>query len=92
MTPRTTSDTICSRLFEAILQHIPGPTGDPDGILQLLVANLDYSDYLGRLAIGRVFNGTLQLRRRSGHREAGRALPEDTHHQAVLVRRPEARG
>ncbi len=38
-------------LFDAIVQHIPPPTGDPDGTLQLLVANLDYSDYLGRLAI-----------------------------------------
>ncbi|HTS76614.1 MAG TPA: translational GTPase TypA [Bryobacteraceae bacterium] len=47
-------------LFEAILEHIPAPVGDPDGVLQLLVANLDYSDYLGRLAIGRVFNGTLR--------------------------------
>src|SRR5271165_5497287 len=47
-------------LFEAILTHIPAPVGDPNGILQLLVANLDYSDYLGRLAIGRVFNGTLR--------------------------------
>src|ERR1700726_4586778 len=46
-------------LFEAILAHIPAPVGDPEGVLQLLVANLDYSDYLGRLAIGRVFNGTL---------------------------------
>jgi GTP-binding protein len=48
-------------LFEAIVKHIPPPVGDPDGILQLLVANLDYSDYLGRLAIGRVFNGTLHF-------------------------------
>jgi GTP-binding protein len=48
-------------LFEAILKHIPSPTGDPDGTLQLLVANLDYSDYLGRMAIGRVFNGTLRF-------------------------------
>ncbi len=48
-------------LFEAILDHIPGPAGDPDDTLQLLVANLDYSDYLGRLAIGRVFSGTLRL-------------------------------
>jgi GTP-binding protein len=48
-------------LFDAILEHIPAPAGDPDGILQMLVANLDYSDYLGRLAIGRVFNGTLRL-------------------------------
>jgi GTP-binding protein len=47
-------------LFEAILEHIPAPVGDPEGVLQLLVANLDYSDYLGRLAIGRVFNGTLR--------------------------------
>src|SRR5512147_2256477 len=48
-------------LFDAIVTHIPLPTGDPNGILQLLVANLDYSDYLGRLAIGRVFNGSLKL-------------------------------
>src|SRR5579862_830794 len=47
-------------LFDAILERIPAPVGDPEGILQLLVANLDYSDYLGRLAIGRVFNGTLR--------------------------------
>src|SRR3984893_16663204 len=48
-------------LFEAILEHTPQPKGDPEAVLQLLVANLDYSDYLGRLAIGRVFNGTLRL-------------------------------
>lgn len=48
-------------LFDTILKHIPAPKGDPDHLLQLLVANLDYSDYLGRLAIGRVFNGTLRL-------------------------------
>jgi GTP-binding protein len=47
-------------LFETILKHIPSPQGDPAATLQLLVANLDYSDYLGRLAIGRVFNGTLR--------------------------------
>jgi GTP-binding protein len=48
-------------LFEAILQHIPRPPGDSLGTLQILVANLDYSDYLGRLAIARVFNGTLNI-------------------------------
>ena len=47
-------------LFEAILGRIPAPSGDSEAILQMLVANLDYSDYLGRLAIGRVFNGTLR--------------------------------
>src|SRR6202050_190684 len=48
-------------LFDAIIAHIPEPKGDADGVLQLQVGNLDYSDYLGRLAIGRVFNGTLHL-------------------------------
>src|SRR5215467_3494200 len=36
-------------LFEAIVKNIPSAPGDPEGVLQLLVANLDYSDYLGRL-------------------------------------------
>ena len=48
-------------LLDAILQHIPAPGGDPDGVLQLLIANLDYSDYLGRLAIGRVFSGKVAV-------------------------------
>jgi GTP-binding protein len=47
-------------LFDAIVQYIPAPPGDPDGVLQMLIANLDYSDYLGRLGIGRVINGTLR--------------------------------
>ncbi|HTT22273.1 MAG TPA: translational GTPase TypA [Candidatus Sulfotelmatobacter sp.] len=46
-------------LFDAILNTIPPPKGDPSGPLQILVANLDYSDYLGRLAIARVFNGKM---------------------------------
>jgi GTP-binding protein len=48
-------------LFDTILSRIPGAPGDEDDVLQILVANLDYSDYLGRLAIARVFNGTLRL-------------------------------
>ncbi len=47
-------------LFDAIVGTIPAPQGDADGVLQILVANLDYSDYLGRLAIARVFSGTLK--------------------------------
>jgi len=46
-------------LFEAIIEKIPAPSGDPGGPLQLLVANLDYSEYHGRLALGRIFSGTL---------------------------------
>lgn len=47
-------------LFDAIVEKIPDPKGDAAGALQILVANLDYSDYLGRLAIARVFNGTMR--------------------------------
>jgi GTP-binding protein len=47
-------------LFDSIVANIPAPSGDPDAILQMLIANLDYSDYLGRLGIGRVFEGTLK--------------------------------
>ncbi len=47
-------------LFELIQNTIPLAQGDPEGSLQILVTNLDYSDYLGRLAIARVFNGTLR--------------------------------
>ncbi|HKE22222.1 MAG TPA: translational GTPase TypA [Bryobacteraceae bacterium] len=47
-------------LFDAIVEHIPAPAGEPENVLQMIVANLDYSEYLGRLAIGRVFNGTLK--------------------------------
>src|SRR3981189_2191527 len=47
-------------LFEAIVKHIPAPPGDPEGVLQIQVMNLDYSELLGRIAIGRVFNGTIK--------------------------------
>jgi GTP-binding protein len=48
-------------LFEAIVAHVPAPRGNPDAPLQLLVANLDSSDYLGRIAIGRIFNGRVRV-------------------------------
>ncbi len=46
-------------LFEAIVKTIPPATGDPNASLQILVTNLDYSEYFGRIAIARVFQGTL---------------------------------
>ena len=49
-------------LFDAILESVPAPTGDPDGPLQMLVAALDYDNYLGQVALGRVTRGTLKLR------------------------------
>jgi GTP-binding protein len=48
-------------LFEEIVRTIPAPRGDAAAPLQVLVANLDYSDYVGRLAIGRIFNGTVAV-------------------------------
>jgi len=48
-------------LFDAIVRHVPPPRGDNDAGLQILVANLDSSDYLGRIAIGRVFNGRVRI-------------------------------
>jgi GTP-binding protein len=48
-------------LFEAIAEHVPPPRGNPTAPLQMLVANLDSSDYLGRIAIGRIFNGIVRL-------------------------------
>jgi GTP-binding protein len=47
-------------LFEAILHHVPPPAGDPSKPLQLQVTTLDYSDYLGRIIIGRIHNGTVK--------------------------------
>ena len=48
-------------LFEAIVEHVRPPSGESDKPFQLLVANLDSSDYLGRIAIGRIFNGTVRI-------------------------------
>lgn len=47
-------------LFDAILEHVPVPT-QQDSKLRLLITNLDYSEYLGRIAIGRVFSGTISV-------------------------------
>ncbi len=48
-------------LFDAIVESVPPPKGDPASPLQMLVANLDSSDYLGRIAIGRIFNGQVRI-------------------------------
>ncbi|MDM7325759.1 MAG: translational GTPase TypA [Thermosynechococcus sp. Uc] len=48
-------------LFEAIVRHIPPPVGNPNAPLQLQVTTLDYSEYLGRIVIGKIHNGTVQV-------------------------------
>jgi GTP-binding protein len=56
---KTESETM-KPLFEAILRHVPPPVGDPEKPLQLQVTTLDYSDFLGRIMIGRIHNGTIK--------------------------------
>lgn len=46
-------------LFATILKEIPAPESDPDGALQMLVTTLDYNDYLGKIAVGRIFRGQI---------------------------------
>ncbi len=53
--------TTLEPLFQTILDHIPGPSGDPDGPFQMLVSTLDYSTFLGRMAIGRVERGRVHV-------------------------------
>lgn len=48
-------------LFEQVIKSIPAPEGDKDATLQLLVTNIDYNDYVGRLAIGRIFSGSVKI-------------------------------
>ena len=49
-----------SPLFEAILQYVPAPEGEPDGPTQILFSNIDYDDYTGRIGVGRVERGSVR--------------------------------
>ena len=49
-------------LFEKILEHIPGPEGDENGEAQMLVSAVDYSDYVGKIAIGRIERGSFKVK------------------------------
>lgn len=65
-TSLTERGTNLAPLFDAIVKNIPGPSYDQTKPFQMLVSNLSYSDYLGRLAIGRVFNGKARKNERLG--------------------------
>jgi GTP-binding protein len=75
---RRTDNLKC--IFDAIIRHVPPPSGDPAAPLQMLVTTLDYSDYVGRIAIGRVFAGTISEGQqvtvidRSGNQSRQRAM------------------
>lgn len=48
-------------LFETIINHIPAPEGDPEAPTQILISTIDYNDYVGRIGIGKVENGTINV-------------------------------
>ncbi len=48
-------------LFEAILKYIPAPTGDPDAGTQMLISTIDYNEYVGRIGVGKIDNGSVKL-------------------------------
>ncbi len=48
-------------LFDAILEHIPAPEGDPEAPTQVLISTIDYNEYVGRIGVGKVDNGSVKL-------------------------------
>ena len=48
-------------LFDTILSHIPAPEGDPDAGTQILISTIDYNEYVGRIGVGKVDNGTIRV-------------------------------
>lgn len=59
LTP-TTAGTDMQPLLDTVLEQIPPPCGDPDGALQMIVCNIDYDEYLGRIGIGRIARGKIR--------------------------------
>jgi GTP-binding protein len=74
-------------LFDTLLQRVPPPDVQLDAPLQMLVTNLDYSDYLGRIAIGRVFAGTITKGQRVAVLGRGNARHDDTISQLFVFDR-----
>ncbi len=61
--PKQVSDSILP-LLDLVLEHVPGPIADPNAPLQMLVTTLEWSEYVGRIAIGRIANGTVRTGQR----------------------------
>jgi len=47
-------------IFEALLKHVPAPHGDPDKSLQIRITSIQYNDYVGRIGVGRIYNGAIR--------------------------------
>ena len=64
-------------LFETIISHIPAPEGDPDDGLQILISTIDYNEYVGRIGVGKIDNGTIKLNQDAilvNHHEPGKQV------------------
>ncbi len=72
-------------LLQKVIIHIPAPAGDPEGPLQLLVSSIDYSPYLGRLGIGKVTSGTLNVNKDIVVARRDGTLGARPHHQGIPV-------
>src|SRR5207247_2238855 len=74
-------------LYDAVLQHVPPPEVEPEAPLQMLVVTLDYSDYVGRIAIGRVFAGKIRKGQRVSHLKVDGKRLEDSVAQLYIFDR-----
>ncbi len=74
-------------MFDVILEHVPPPEVDLDAPLQMLVVTLDYSDYVGRIAIGRIFAGKIRKGQRVSHLKHDGKRLEDTVAQLYIFDR-----
>lgn len=62
-------------LFDVILEHIPAPEGDPDAGTQMLISTIDYNEYVGRIGVGKIDNGSLRINQEvivCNHHEPGK--------------------
>ena len=62
-------------LFDAIIDHIPAPKGDPEASLQLLISTIDYNEYVGRIGVGKITSGTIKVNQDAvivNHHEEGK--------------------
>ena len=72
-------------LFELILHAVPPPEGDGNGPMKLLVTNIDYNDYVGRLAIGRIFSGSFRMGDWVSMINSDGGIDQDKGHRALWI-------
>ncbi|MCI6604125.1 MAG: translational GTPase TypA [Clostridiales bacterium] len=85
ISPELLSEATIFPLLDCIIDHIPEPKGDPEAALQILVSNIDYDSYIGRIAIGRVERGTVRSMQQAVHARYGDELSENFRIGKVLV-------